>query len=240
MAQPYILRSEGLKTERSARRKVFEKDTSPHVDALWRTALWLTLRGSLAENLILKTMTRAYQEWQDSEDLVNSKARLFRTLTREFFGFGKHKRHCQPSSAFLSENIRTIADPQGRNPQVTTAAIGYSQLPLLADTSQVAVKGAIARLRPRSRLMLILLLRERYSYADIAYITDIRESSVKAILTRLRRLIPLYLAEHAELAAEAAGDAAWSDQSVEFENESETVLVPSSLGWKIQGDGTSQ
>lgn len=229
-----------MRTEKSVRRKAFENDTFPHLDALGRTALWLTMHSRLAEDLVLTAMTQAYREWQDSRESVSSKVRLFRMLAREFFGFGMRQRRYQTSTSFHSENIKTTERPEGRNLQATTAAISRSQLPLLADIPHVAVKGAIARLRPHSRLLLILLYREHYSYADIAYITDIRESSVKAILTRLRRLLPHHLAEHAAPAAEAASDAEWSNQPVGFENESETVPVPSDVRWEIRRDGTSQ
>lgn len=186
-----------MKEQQSGRRASFEADTFPHLDAVWRTALWLTMRSSLAENLALKSMTRAYQEWQNSGDLVSSKARLFRILTREFFGFGKQKQRWRQSTPFLSENIRTTADPEGRNPQTTMTAIRHSQLPLLPGISHVAVKGAIAHLRPHSRLLLMLLYRERFSYVDIVYITDQSENTIKAMLSRLRRLIPGYILETA-------------------------------------------
>lgn len=229
--------SRDMKEKQSQRRASFEADALPHLNALWRTALWLTMRGSAAEELVLKTMTRAYVEWQGHSDLIGSKARLFRTLTREFFGFGRQKQKQQQSPPFHSEHLTTTAGFERRNPPATIAASGHSQLPPLAGISHVAVKGAIARLRPHSRLMLILLFRERCSYADIAYITDLRENSVKTILTRLRCFIPHHLTELAEL---EVGNTKWSDQSVRFENKSKTVPVPSDPRWKIQGDGGSQ
>jgi len=186
--------------QHSVRRAKFEADSFPHLDALWRTALWLTMRSSLAENLVLTTITRAYREWQDSRDVASSKARLFRMLTREFFGSGTHRRRRQPFTLFHSENITTTAGPQRRNPQHMKAGIRHSQLPLLAGISHVAVKGVIARLRPLSRLLLILLYRERFSYADIGYITALSVNTIKAMLSRLRRLIPGYIFETAACA----------------------------------------
>jgi hypothetical protein len=46
--------------------------------------------------------------------------------------------------------------------------------------------------------MLILLYRERFSYAEIVYITDLPESTIKAMLIRLRRLMPGYILESAD------------------------------------------
>jgi hypothetical protein len=51
---------------------------------------------------------------------------------------------------------------------------------------------------------MILLLRERFSYSEIAYITDLREVFVVSILNRLRRRIPRYLAQHTDRFVAAA------------------------------------
>jgi DNA-directed RNA polymerase specialized sigma24 family protein len=147
-------------------------------------------------------MTRAYREWRDSGESVSSKARLFRILTREFFGFGAQKQRRRHSKSFHSEDIKVEAGREGGNPQNRMAAIRLSQLPLLTGISSVAVKGAIARLRPHSRLALILLYRERFSYADIAYIMDLSRDSVRTILSRLRRLLPGYILETAACVTE--------------------------------------
>jgi len=203
MAQSSILRNEDRRTGNSARREIFERDLSVYLEAIWKTALWLTMRRSLAEALVIKTMTRAYHEWQDPIDSVNGKARLFRILTREFFGFGNRK-HSSGLRLFLSESIKVTAGSQGRSPQNTISTIEHTQLSLLTGISGVSVKGAIARLKPHSRLMLILLYRERFSYSDIAYITDLPMDSVKTILTRLRRLIPGYILENAGCLKETA------------------------------------
>lgn len=183
--------------KQSVRREKFETDTFPHLDALWETALWLTMHGSLAENLVLKTMTRAYREWQDPGELAGSKVRLFRIFTREFFGFGKQKEQWHQSAPFHSENTRATAGSRSGNPQNTMTAITQSQLQWLAGISGMAVKGTIARLRPHARLMLILLYRERFSYADIVYITDHSEETIRAMLSRLRKVIPGYILQTA-------------------------------------------
>ena len=173
------------------------EDTFPHLDSLRQSALWLTLRGILAEELVMKTMTRSYREWHVSDDLVGNKVRLFRVLTREFFGFGRQGRQWYDSMPFRSEGSPTNASPDLRSPQTRMSTIEQSQLQTLNGIPCVLVKGAIAHLRPHSRLMLMLLYREQFSYADIGYITDLPMSSVKAALTRLREQLPRYILEFA-------------------------------------------
>ncbi len=208
------------------RRKQFVKDTFPHLDSLWQSALWFTLRSSLAEELVLKTMARGYREWPDSDSSVNRKAWLFRILTRELLGSGNRKQQLYQSTPIHSENAGASADYDGENPQNTTTAIKHSQLPLLAGISDVAVKEAVARLKPHSRLMLTLLYREQFSYAEIAYINDLAEDSMKVILTKLRRLIPGYVLETADRSQKTSdGQPVVGTNSCEFELDRENISL---------------
>ncbi|MDH3892350.1 MAG: hypothetical protein OEV49_14835 [candidate division Zixibacteria bacterium] len=177
-------------TVKSAQRKRFEEDTFPHLEAVWRSAKWLTMRRSYAEDLVFKTMTRAYHSWSGPGDIVGSKARLFRSLVREFRKGGNRK---HTIFRFLDENGRATQGTDDRGQQYRVPSIDREGLSLLARISDRSVKGAIARLRPESRLIMILLFRERFSHAEIAYITDLRVESVKSKLGRLRRLIPQYI-----------------------------------------------
>ncbi len=184
-----------MKTVKSAQREKYEEEALPEVEALWRTALWLTRRWSSAEDLVLKTMAKAYRTWPGSADTVGIKARLFRILVREFSngGNGTH-----PPGWFLPEQCESTANAGNGDRHYSDASIDHQELSRLTGMSDVSVKGAIARLRPESRLIMILQRGERFSYADIAYITDLRKNSVRSILGRFRRLIPRYLVQHAD------------------------------------------
>jgi len=180
-------------TGESVQRKRFEEDTLPHVEVLWRAALWLTMRWSYAEDLMLRAMTQAYRSWHGPADKFGCKARLFRVLVREFYDNG-NRRH--QTGRCLSQPGRNAeyADDGGR--PYKGVSIDRGGLLLLTGMSDSSVRGAIARLRTSSRLITILMMREGFSYADIAYITDIRANSVKSIVGRLHRLIPQYLVQN--------------------------------------------
>jgi RNA polymerase sigma-70 factor (ECF subfamily) len=182
-----------MRKVQSSRREKFEKDSLPHLDALWSTAQWLTMRHSYAEDLVVRTFTRAYRSWHDSVGPVGSKARLLRILIREFSDDDVQKRK---SGRFLPERRDPAADGDNGGRQYPVAAIDRQQLSMLTRVPDVFVRGTIAHLRPQSRLIMILLHLEGFSYADIAYITDLRKNSVRSILARLHKLIPQYLIEH--------------------------------------------
>ena len=180
-----------MRTMKSAERVAFEERTFPHLEALYRTALWLTMRKSDADDLVVKAMAQAYLQWRTSTQTVDIKARLFRVLVRESSATTATRRRPDrlvrprrtiPALAYCGER---------RYPE---ASIEEWELTKLAAVSDVAVKGTIAHLGARSRLIMILLLQERFTYAEIAYVTDLREQSVRMILGWIRRLISRQLA----------------------------------------------
>nr|MBN2278802.1 sigma-70 family RNA polymerase sigma factor [candidate division Zixibacteria bacterium] len=211
-----------MKTDR---RKTFEEDTFPHLEALRRTALWLTIHDSIAEDLVLNTMARAYDKWSYTYDLVSNKTRLFKVLTREFLGFGKERQKWYHSGQYLSENISVTSDPEAGNPRNSISVIEQLEQRLANGFSEKFVRHIIVRLRPQSRLILSLLYIGEFSYADIAFITDISRNSVRAILARVRKLIPEYMLEYAEcLDKKAKKQPAFMWHGVESNVENTNVL----------------
>lgn len=182
----------------TVQRTKFNNDTFAHLESLYRTSLWLTKRGSLAKDLIVTTMTVAYREWDFANILVSNKTRLFRVLSREFFGPGKQRRTEHPTGKFLPENNGHVADQKRESLQHSMSETETMQQLLKSDASSASVKGAIVRLRPKTRLIMVLLYRERFSYEEIAYITDLSKATVRTILTRLRKMIPGYILENTE------------------------------------------
>ena len=180
---------------KSTRRERFEEDTLGYLEALWRSALRLTMRKDLAEQLVLRTMTRAYRSWPDADDTVSAKVRLFRTLAREYSCAGTHGRHTgwfvPQQGGIAAGNGNGNGDPQHSK----TSPDQWERLTSSA-VSVLSVDEAIARLDIQPRLIMILLFREHFSYSEIAYITDLPKDLVKSTLGRLRRLIPRYILKH--------------------------------------------
>lgn len=176
---------------KSVHRVKFEEEALPHLEALLRTALWLTDSQQTAEDLVAETMSRAYRSWPDSAGPVGHKASLFRTLSRERFQFGTRK---QPTDESPLGSL-TIDAVHSRH-DVPRALLAPS------DVSGEQLNVAMARLEPQFRLFILLSLREQLSYADIAYITDLQTSSVKTIINRLYDWLRPYLVHGVERATE--------------------------------------
>ena len=191
-----------------SRRERFEADTLPHLEALWNAALWLTMRSNQAEWLLIETIAQAYRASHLPGDTFSSKARLFRILTREFYTAAKDG---QQPSWVLGGGRNAAGNGNGSSPTVTAASIDSQELLHLKAIPDAYVKGAVARLRSQPRLIMMLHLRERFSRADIAYITGLSEDSVKSNLNILRRLIPRCIVEHSG----SFGSAAVCDESLQ-------------------------
>jgi len=182
----------------TAQRTKFKNDICAHLEALYQTSLWLTMRGSLAKDLTMRTMTSAYREWHTAKVLVSNKTYLFRILAREFFAPGEQRHTEYQTGKFLSENNGHIPDPNSGSLRHAVPEIESMRQLLKNEASAASVKGAIARFRPNARLVLILLYRENFTYDEIAYITDLSKTTVRKILSRLRKLIPGYILENAQ------------------------------------------
>jgi RNA polymerase sigma-70 factor, ECF subfamily len=186
---------------RSAQRVKFEQDAFPHLEALWRTALWLTTRWSKAERLVLETMARAYETWHSPNGAVGNKARLFKTLLLEF---ALESGENGTSEQIFSRPVSTPTTIDNGGQRYSDASTTHQELQQLSRISEVSVKGAIARLELPARLAMILRFQEGFSYRELAYITDQHEDSIRSVLNHHRRHIPHYLIRRAEAASAAA------------------------------------
>ncbi|MFH2050065.1 MAG: sigma-70 family RNA polymerase sigma factor [bacterium] len=172
---------------KSIQRKRFEEATFPYLEALWRTALRLTEQRNLADNLVLKTITKAYSLWKNTTDTVCTKKWLFRILARELFEV--ESQQCWLGHYIREYSAANVIDTWNFVP----VSIDNRVLSVLPSLSNENMKEAISRLKPQPRLILLLLVREHFTYEEIAYITDLQKESVRTILSRCRRQIYRYL-----------------------------------------------
>lgn len=191
-----------MHTTNSAQRSAFEKEAMPHLGVLWRTAVWLTMRSGIAEDLVLKTTSRAYCSWPDSVGTVGCRVWLLRIMAEEFFGALDRK---DQSGWFLSESHKALVDTTDGDHSYTDASIDPRGLQVLSGMSGESVKGAIARLDPQSRFIILLLMREQLSWGEIAYVTDLPRETVRSIVSRFQRLLPRYLVRRKGRLASSSG-----------------------------------
>jgi RNA polymerase sigma-70 factor (ECF subfamily) len=174
------------------KRKAFEAEALPHMDALMRTALRMTKNQNDAEDLVQETMVKAYRFWDKFEPGSNCRAWLFKIMTNIFINNYRSR-----SRTPVSVNVDDIDDNflYGQ-----LAALGPEENPeqaLFAKIFDDDVKKAIEELPDDFKLVVVLSFLEGFSYQEIADIADLQLGTVKSRLHRGRKLLQKQLYDYA-------------------------------------------
>ena len=174
------------------KRKAFEKEALPHMDALLRTALRMTKNQNDAEDLVQETMVKAYRFWDKFEPGSNCRAWLFKIMTNIFINNYRSK-----SRTPVSVNMDDIDDNFLYGQLATLGPEENPEQALFAKIFDDDVKKAIEELPDDFRLVVVLSFLEGFSYQEIADIADLQLGTVKSRLHRGRKLLQKQLYEYA-------------------------------------------
>lgn len=174
------------------RRRQFEVEAIPHMDALLRTALRMTKNTSDADDLVQEAMVKAYRSWDKFELGSNCRAWLFKIMTNLFINEYRSK-----SRTPVSLSVDDI-DDSFLYGQLSMA--GSQRTPEEEMFNRILdddVKNAIAELPEDYRLVVVLSFVEGFSYQEIADIVDLQLGTVKSRLHRGRKLLQKKLYDYA-------------------------------------------
>lgn len=179
-------------SDKIQKRKLFEVEALPHMDALLRTALRMAKNQADAEDLVQETMIKAYRFWDKFESGSNCRAWLFKIMTNIFINEYRSK-----SRTPVSINVDDIDDnflygqladiSPGKNPEEQ----------MFAKVFDDDVKKAIEELPDDFRLVVVLSFLEGFAYQEIAEIADLQLGTVKSRLHRGRKLLQKKLYDYA-------------------------------------------
>jgi len=174
------------------KRKQFETEALPHMDALYRTALRMTKNQSDAEDLVQETMVKAYRFWDKFEPGSNCRAWLFKIMTNIFINEYRSK-----SRTPVSVNMDDIDDNFLYGQLAALSPEKNPEEQLFAKIFDDDVKKAIEELPDDFRLVVVLSFLEDFSYQEIADIVDLQLGTVKSRLHRGRKLLQKKLYDYA-------------------------------------------
>lgn len=177
----------------SARSAVFETDAISLLNALYSTALRLTVNRADAEDLVQETYLKAFRSSGQFEPGTNLKAWLFTILHNTFLNTRRHAGR-ESITADADELERVAAQPE--------AAASPEQI-LLRKTLDADLQAALDSLPDVFREAVWLRDVEEFSYAEIAGILQVPVGTVMSRISRGRRL--LYERLTARAGIEAAG-----------------------------------
>jgi len=174
------------------KRKAFEKEALPHMDALYRTALRMTKNQNDAEDLVQEAYVKAYRFWDKFEPGSNCRAWLFKIMTNIFINDYRSK-----SRTPVSVNVDDIDDNFLYGQLANLGPEDNPERRLFSKIFDDDIKKAIEELPDDFRLVVVLSFLEGFSYQEIADIADLQLGTVKSRLHRGRKLLQKQLFDYA-------------------------------------------
>ncbi|RKX20982.1 MAG: RNA polymerase subunit sigma [Candidatus Zixiibacteriota bacterium] len=174
------------------KRKSFENEALPHMDALFRTALRMTKNDKDAEDLVQEAIVKAYRFWDKFEPGSNCRAWLFKIMTNIFINEYRSK-----SRSPVAVNVDEIDDNFLIGQLASDVNMEDPEKQLFAKVFDDDVKKAIENLPDDFRVVIILSFLEGFSYQEIAEIADLQLGTVKSRLHRGRKLLQKELYDYA-------------------------------------------
>jgi RNA polymerase sigma-70 factor (ECF subfamily) len=180
------------KKEELAKRKAFEEEALPHMDALYRTALRMTRNEGDAEDLVQEAYVKAYRFWDKFEQGSNCRAWLFKIMTNIFINDYRSK-----ARSPMAINVDDVDDSFLYGQLASVTSDDSPEKHLFSKIFDDDVKKAIENLPDDFRLVVVLSFLEGFSYQEIADIADLQLGTVKSRLHRGRKLLQKELFEYA-------------------------------------------
>lgn len=169
------------------RRRSFEIQMLPHIDALYRTALSMTKNPGDADDLVQDTYVRAYQFFDQFQGGTNARAWLFRIMTNLYINrYRRRQREPERVSYDEMEDFflyNRLADAQ-------SASAGTSpEAEVVRKVQTEAIREAIEHLPEEYRTTVVLADLNEFSYQEISDMLQIPIGTVRSRLSRGRRLV---------------------------------------------------
>lgn len=174
------------------RRRRFEAEAVPHLDALYRSAKHWSRNSSDAEDLVQETMVRAWRFFDRYEPGTNCKAWLFRILTNTRIN-AHHRAGRRPVEA-VSDALESLPAPATGE---VLQAPARGEIAAFAHLLDDEMKAALDALPEPFRVVLVLSVVEGFAYKEIAAILDVPIGTVMSRLFRARKLLQAALRDYA-------------------------------------------
>lgn len=163
---------------RHDRRRAFEREVLPHLDAAYRLAWALTGRQQDAEDLVQDAVLRAFTGFDGYQAGTNARAWLLTILRRTFLNDRRHARAAPPTIDLGAAG----RDGEPLDPP-DLDSLGPEALAVQA-AERAAVLAALAELPEGYRAVLALVDLEGLRYAEAA---TILECPLGTVMSRLHR-----------------------------------------------------
>jgi len=164
-----------------------------HIDALYRSALYLAKNESSADDLVQETYLKAFKFRQDDKEIRNAKAWLFRILMNTFIN--KYRKDKRKPSLVDFDSVEAFHESLQEEVRVPSILDDESALDSLMDDN---IKVALEALPDDFRMVILLSIVEGFSYKEISKIVDCPVGTVMSRIYRGRKMLKETLADYAK------------------------------------------
>ncbi len=164
-----------------------------HIDALYRSALYLAKNENSADDLVQETYLKAFKFLQDDKEIRNVKAWLFRILMNTFIN--KYRKDKREPSLVDFDSVEAFHKSIQEEAMAPSVLDDESALDNLMDDN---IKGALEALPDDFRMVVLLSIVEGFSYKEIAEIVNRPVGTVMSRMYRGRKMLKEKLAGYAK------------------------------------------
>ena len=164
-----------------------------HIDALYRSARYLTGNDNNADDLVQETYLKAFKFLQEDKEIRNVKAWLFRILMNTFIN--KYRKDKREPSLVDFESVEAFHESIQEEVMAPSILDDESVLDTLLDDN---IKGALEALPDDFRMVILLSIVEGFSYKEISKIVNCPVGTVMSRIYRGRKMLKEKLAGYAK------------------------------------------
>lgn len=170
----------------------FEKETIPHMNALYNYALRITGSEDDANDLVQETYLKAFRFFDKFEKGTNSKAWLFRILKNSFIN--EYRRVKKEPDKVDYEDIENFYE----NIKADDIKSRHYSMDAFNGLMDDEISQAITKLPEDFRTVIILSDIEGFTYEEIADFVDCPVGTVRSRLHRARKMLYTTLYDYAK------------------------------------------
>lgn len=174
----------------SAMSESFEEIAMPHLDAVYRAAVTICGRQSVAEDLVQDTFTKAFERFELFEKGTNCKAWLLQILRNTWIDRLRHQKVTGLTLPLEEEIVASVSEDH--------ETVWSNAEDLLENFSDEQIIKALSELPEDQRLTLFLTDVENLSQKDVAQITGVAVGTVKSRASRARAELKNKLSSYAK------------------------------------------
>ena len=186
-----FFKSGRTKADEDEARADFKREALTHMEALYRTALYMTRKPEAAQDLVQETYLKAHRFWHRYQPGTNCKAWLFRILTNTFINQNRRKTR-------IFTDIDDVGIDVSSSPIYQQSSFyGTPESTYLRQLFPEHVQAAVESLPESFRIPVILADLQDFSYKEIAEMMDCPVGTVMSRLFRGRKKLQEILFEYA-------------------------------------------